>query len=109
MDKNLRILVLGSSGFIGSNLVKQLKEKGHFVVGGDINRPKYVQPDVFFEVDLRNADQTKECFSKKTYDRVYQLAADMGGAGFIFTGANDAEVMHNSALINLNVARYATE
>lgn len=105
----MKILVLGSSGFIGSNLVKRLKEEGHFVVGADIQDPKYVQPDKFLRVDLRNPLYVEAVFNYLDYDRVYQLAADMGGAGFIFTGDNDADVMHNSALINLNVAFYASK
>ena len=106
----MKILVLGSSGFIGSNLVKRLKEQGHFVVGADINEPKFVRPNVFHKVDLQDPISVAILFkSTIPYDRVYQLAADMGGAGFIFTGDNDADVLHNSALINLNVAKYATE
>ena len=108
MGTNLKCLVLGSSGFIGSNLVARLQKEGHFVVGADINEPKYVYPDSFLKADLRNPVDVKIIF-EGGYDRVYQLAADMGGAGFIFTGDNDAEVLHNSATINLNVAKYATE
>ena len=106
----MKILVLGSSGLIGSNLVKRLKEEGHFVAGADIREPEYVRPDVFLEGDLRDPKICEQIFDTDAqYDRVYQLAADMGGAGFIFTGDNDAEVLHNSATINLNVAKYATE
>src|SRR3990167_834806 len=107
MGTNLKCLVLGSSGFIGSNLVKRLKEEGHFVVGADINEPKYIQPDKFYRIDLRISDDVGMVFHKGSYDRVYQLAADMGGAGFIFSGDNDSEVMHNSAMTNLNVAKWA--
>src|SRR3990167_3897293 len=104
------ILVLGSSGFIGSNLVKRLKEEGHFVAGADISKPQYIQPDLFFNIDLRDKEKCESLFQHcNGYDRVYQLAADMGGAGFIFTGNNDAEVMHNSAMINLNVAYWVTQ
>lgn len=104
----MNVLVLGSSGFIGSNLVARLKREGNNVVGVDIVQPKYVWPAEFFQGDLRDPKFCESLF-KVPWDRVYQLAADMGGAGFIFTGDNDAEVMHNSALINLNVAKYATE
>ena len=107
MDTNLKCLVLGSSGFIGSNLVKRLKEEGHYVVGVDIKKPQYIQPDGFVQCDLRDPLWVKGVFNK-SYDRVFCLAADMGGAGFIFSGNNDAEVLHNSALININVAKYAT-
>jgi len=107
MDTNLKCLVLGSSGFIGSNLVKRLKGEGHFVVGADIEKPKYSVGDSFMVGDLKDPKFCNEVFNQP-FDRVYQLAADMGGAGFIFTGENDAEVMHNSALINLNVADWAS-
>ena len=103
----MTILVLGSSGFIASNLVKRLKEEGHFVYGADINEPKYIQPSLFYKVDLRDPIQCQILFNTD-YDRVYNLAAWMGGAGVIFTGNNDSEVMHDSALINLNVAHYAS-
>lgn len=110
MDNHMKILILGSSGFIGSNLVKRLQTEGHYVVGADINKPEYIAPDLFFEDDLRDPKVCESIFVFcKNFDRVYQLAADMGGAGYIFTGDNDAEVMHNSALINLNVAKFATE
>lgn len=116
MAKDLKILVLGSSGLIGSNLVRRLQYQGHYVVGADIRKPEFVKPNIFIEADLREPKIVKAIFNgvdskgkEFKFDRVYQLAADMGGAGFIFTGDNDAEVMHNSALINLNVAKYATE
>lgn len=104
----MNILVLGSAGFIGSNLLKRLQEQGHKVAGVDIQPEKYVHADQFHLGDLRDPEFCERVFSFP-FDEVYQLAADMGGAGFIFTGDNDAEVMHNSALINLNVAKYATE
>lgn len=104
----MNILVLGSSGFIASNLVERLQKEGHSVTGADIREPEYVKPNVFFRGDLRDSNFCNSVISKP-FDRVYQLAADMGGAGFIFTGENDAEIMHNSAMINLSVAKYATE
>lgn len=104
----MNILVLGSSGFIGSNLVKRLMEQGHHVVGVDIKKPEYVLPTEFKQGDLRDQKFCEIVFSFP-FDRVYQLAADMGGAGYIFTGENDANVMHNSGQINMNVAYYATK
>lgn len=103
----MKILILGSSGFIGSNLVKRLMDEDHFVVGVDIKPPEYIEPNQFVQGDLREQSFCEYLFDQ-SWDRVYQLAADMGGAGFIFTGENDADVMHNSAQINLNVAHYAT-
>lgn len=104
----MKILVLGSSGFIGSNLVERKMKQGHKVVGVDIQEPKYIKPDYFLNLDLKESYTYGQIdLLGPYYDEVYQLAADMGGAGFIFTGENDAEVMYNSALINLNVANYA--
>src|SRR3990167_1191804 len=103
MAKNMKILICGSSGFIASNLVKRLKEEGHFVVGVDIQEPKYIKPDLFYKLDLRNQRSYMallSTFPVGFFDRIYQLAADMGGAGFIFSGDNDADVLHNSAMIN---------
>ena len=107
----MKCLILGSSGLIGSNLVKRLKEQGHYIIGVDVETPQYAEPDKFYIGDLRDSYFCESIFMvlAKKFDRVYQLAADMGGAGFIFTGDNDAEVMHNSALINLNAAKYATQ
>lgn len=104
----MKILVCGSSGFIGTNLIKRLMDEGHYVVGADV-RDYQIRPDLFYKYDLQNPKCVEWLFEEHEYDRVYQLAADMGGAGFIFTGDNDAEVMHNSALINLNVAKYASQ
>lgn len=130
-------LVLGGGGFIGGHLAKRLKEEGFWVrvvdikpnhefwnhedicddyVSGDLRDPAIVEavfrvernpenPDVIFEYNL-----FKQPFTEvDSFDEVYQLAADMGGAGYIFTGDNDANVMHNSALVNLNVVHYATQ
>ena len=123
-----KILVLGGGGFIGGHLAKKMKEQGNYVRVVDIKNHEYFSEkemcDEFLVYDLRDPKNVEACmrleidetgnispfsyvkqpFSKEiTFDEVYQLAADMGGAGYIFTGENDANVMHNSALINLNV------
>lgn len=97
-----RILVNGAGGFIGGHLVKRLKREGHWVRGVDIKKHQYAasKADEFVVGDLRDPQVVTEIV--QGVDEVYQLAADMGGAGYIFTGEHDAEVMHNSALINLN-------
>jgi len=99
-------LVLGAGGFIGSHMVKRLKSEGYWVRGADLKYPLYskTQADEFFQGDL-----TDQAFCNVVtnieFDEIYQFAADMGGAGYIFTGDNDADVMNNSALINLNILR----
>lgn len=100
-----RILVCGAGGFIGTHLVNSLKEQGHFVVGADLKRPEYSETtaDAFIISDLRDINSVEFLFNSYKFDEVYQLAADMGGAGYIFTGEHDADIMHNSAMINLNV------
>ncbi len=97
-------VVCGAGGFIGSHLVKRLKSEGMWVRGVDLKFPEYAETaaDDFIEGDLRDIDVCHRVFDQP-FDEVYQLAADMGGAGFVFTGDNDAEIMHNSATINLNV------
>ena len=99
------ILVCGAGGFIGSHLVTALKKQGHTVVGVDIKTPLYGEStaDLFHQTDLRDAKAVDSILSERPFDEVYQLAADMGGAGYIFIGDNDADIMHNSATINLNV------
>lgn len=99
-----RVLVCGAGGFIGSHLVKRLKHEGWWVRGVDIKHPEFSpsQADDFVLGDLRDPAVCSSLFNTP-FDTVYQLAADMGGAGYIFTGENDANVMHNSALINLNM------
>ena len=101
-----KILVLGGGGFIGGYIAKKLKSEGHYVTICDIKRHEYFNHDdicnEFIVGDLRDP-MTVSSVIKNGIDEVYQLAADMGGAGYIFTGENDANVMHNSALINLNV------
>lgn len=97
-------LVLGGGGFIGSHLVKRLKDEGFWVRAVDLKYPEYWETyaDDFIKGDLRDPLICRLAIDRK-FDEIYQLAADMGGAGFVFTGANDADIMHNSCLINLNV------
>jgi GDP-D-mannose 3',5'-epimerase len=108
-----KALVLGAGGFIGGHLVTRLKNEGYWVRGVDIKEHEYKKTDAdeFFLLDLRLPQNVSKAFTLKnldeTFDEVYQLAADMGGAGYIFTGDHDADVMHNSATINLNVANQA--
>jgi GDP-D-mannose 3',5'-epimerase len=121
MSKQKTALVLGAGGFIGNHMVKRLKSEGYWVRGVDIKYPEYgdTVADHFVIADLRdrrltyeilgyagcnrNPHQTYAMQFNKNFDEVYQFAADMGGAGYIFSGENDANVMHNSASINLNV------
>jgi len=100
-----KILVCGAGGFIGSHLVNKLKSEGHYVVGADLKQPIYEETtaDEFYQVDLREQTNVRSLMKTLKFDEVYQLAADMGGAGYIFTGEHDADIMHNSVLINLNV------
>jgi nucleoside-diphosphate-sugar epimerase len=126
-------LVLGAGGFIGSHLVKKLKEEGFWVRGVDLKYPEHWETaaDDFVLGDLRDPRVVNNIFllesnngeypleysitsprpfvQQMQFDEVYQLAADMGGAGYIFSGENDANVMHNSALINLNVVDAAVK
>jgi GDP-D-mannose 3',5'-epimerase len=97
-------LVCGAGGFIGGHLVKRLKSEGFWVRGVDLKFHEYSQTesDDFVVGDLRDPYFSRNIVDRR-FDEVYQLAADMGGAGFIFTGENDADIMHNSATINLNV------
>ena len=106
------IVVLGGGGFIGGHLAKRLKDEGNKVTICDIKEHEYWKHedicDDFIVGDLRDPKVVSEVIYEGV-DEVYQLAADMGGAGYIFTGDNDANVMHNSALINLNVVHEATK
>jgi len=97
-------LVLGAGGFIGNHMVNQLREEGYWVWGVDLKKPEFSssRADKFIVGDLRNQKTVAELFTTR-YDEVYQFAADMGGAGYIFTKEHDADIMHNSAMINLNV------
>jgi GDP-D-mannose 3', 5'-epimerase len=100
-------LVLGAGGFIGNHLVKRLKDEGYFVRGVDLKHPDFsdTKADDFLILDLRDQANYPQIFDR-AFDEVYQLAADMGGAGYIFSGIHDADVMHNSAMINLNTAHF---
>lgn len=106
-------VVCGAGGFIGSHLVKRLKSEGYWVRGVDLKLPEYSQTvaDDFQIADLRHSTNAYKALAigRDTIDEVYQLAADMGGAGYIFTGDNDANVMQNSAAINLNMAEAASD
>ena len=98
-----KALVCGGGGFIGGHLINRLKQEGYFVKGADLKENEYGnnKADEFIIGDLTDPRVAQEVV--KGVNEVYQLAADMGGAGYIFTGENDAAVMHNSALCNLNV------
>lgn len=104
-----KILVNGAGGFIGGHLVKRLKAEGHWVRGADQKEHEFAasQADEFLVGDLRETAFVASAV--KGIDEVYQLAADMGGAGYIFTGEHDADVMHNSASINLNTLHYGVQ
>ncbi|MDD4275141.1 MAG: NAD-dependent epimerase/dehydratase family protein [Desulfobacter postgatei] len=98
------VLVCGAGGFIGSHMVKRLKNEGFWVRGVDLKFPEFgkTQADDFIMGDLRDPYVCRQAVDRK-FDEVYQFAADMGGAGFVFTGDNDAAIMHNSGLVNLNM------
>jgi GDP-D-mannose 3',5'-epimerase len=120
-DYKKTALVLGAGGFIGSHMVKRLRSEGYWVRGVDLKLPEFSDSEAneFIVGDLRDPVFVEKCLQYKgpyanfhkfvpskyieTFDEVYQFAADMGGAGYLFTGENDADVMHNSATINLNV------
>ena len=100
----MRALVTGAGGFIGYYLVNRLKQEGYWVRGVDLKYPEFgkTNADDFIIGDLRNSDFCQDIM-KGHFEEVFQLAADMGGAGYIFTGDNDSAIMHNSAMINLNL------
>ena len=120
-DYKKTALVLGAGGFIGSHMVKRLRSEGYWVRGVDLKYPEYSvsEANEFILGDLRDTPFVERVLQFKgylgnfyhfvaskyidTFDEIYQFAADMGGAGFVFTGENDADIMHNSATINLNV------
>ena len=121
MEFKKTALVLGAGGFIGSHMVKRLRSEGYWVRGVDLKYPEFSKTEAneFVVGDLRDVRFVRECIQFKGYpgnfnanvpyqyikpfDEIYQFAADMGGAGFVFTGENDADIMHNSVTINLNV------
>lgn len=101
-----KALVLGAGGFIGSHMVSRLKSEDYYVVGVDIKHPEFskTKADKFYICDLTNKLEFNEIIANETrFTEIYQYAADMGGAGFIFTGENDAKIMHSSISINLNL------
>ena len=100
-----RALVCGGGGFIGTHLVNRLKKDGYWVRAVDLKYPEFsiTEADDFVQGDLRDM---KLCnIVLQDIDEVYQLGADMGGAGFVFTGKNDFNIMHNSSMINLNITK----
>ncbi len=98
--------MLGAGGFIGTHLVSQLKRAGYFVRGVDLKKPEFssTEADEYLIADLRDPAACRVAVDGSPFSEIYQLAADMGGAGYIFTKENDAGIMYNSALINLHVA-----
>ena len=121
MTYNKTALVLGAGGFIGSHMVKRLRKEGYWVRGVDLKYPEFsdTEANEFVQGDLRDVDFVRRVIQYKgqqgnfynevpyryiePFHEIYQFAADMGGAGFVFTGENDAEIMQNSVTINLNV------
>ena len=105
----MKALVLGAGGFIGSHMVKRLKSEGYWVRGVDLKYPEFSEThaDDFIIYNLTEQNKINEILTiENTYfDEIYQFAADMGGAGFIFTGDNDSDIMYNSASINLNILK----
>lgn len=102
----LKALVAGAGGFIGHHMVSRLKKEGYEVVGVDLKNPSFEKSaaDQFFVADLRDESSFSDLLSSYDFDEIYQFAADMGGAGYVFSGEADADIMHNSALININLA-----
>ncbi len=102
--KQKKALVLGAGGFIGGHLVQKLKQEGYWVKGVDLKYPEFreIDVDVFQMANLTDPNATNQIISEYEIDDIYQLAADMGGCQYIFSGNNDANVMLNSAAININ-------
>ena len=105
-----KVLVCGAGGFIGTHLVASLKELGYYVIGADLKFPEFSVTlcDEFHIMDLRSQVSVESLITEDIYE-IYQLAADMGGAGYIFTGEHDADIVHNSAMINLNIVNEMTK
>lgn len=105
-----KILVCGAGGFIGGHLVSALKKQGHYVIGADIkyHQFKETEADEFYIRDLRDTRNVENLITEDL-DQIYQLAADMGGTGYIAIGDHDSDIMHNSAMINLNVVHEASK
>ena len=104
-----KALILGAGGFIGSHMAKRLKKEGYYVVGDDLKNPEWspTAADEFYNLDLRVIENVEKLFKLYRFDEVYQFAADMGGAQYIFTGEHDADIITNSATININVVQWA--
>ncbi len=104
MTEQKTALVCGAGGFIGGHMVRRLKDEGYWVRGVDLKEHEFMDTgaDDFVVGDLRDPRLCR-AVTDRPFDEVYQFAADMGGAGFVFSGENDADIMHNSALINLNM------
>jgi len=104
-------LVCGAGGFFGSHFVKRLKQESYFVVGADLKYPEFAPTvaDAFLVMDLRKPPSIEYIFNTYKIDEVYQLASDVGGAGYIFSGNYDADIMSNSALININIAKGSSQ
>ncbi len=107
---SIRAIVLGAGGFIGSHMVKRLKHEGYWVRGVDLKQPNFgpSAADDFVIGDLRDPI-TWEQVLDTSFDEAYQFAAGMGGAGYVFSGGNDAHIMHNSAMINLHMSHYGVK
>ncbi len=107
---NKKALVCGAGGFIGSHMVKRLRAEGYWVRGVDLKRTEFSASEAhdFVVADLR-LRESWDAILDEGMDEVYQFAADMGGAGYIFTGEHDAQVMHNSAMINLHMADFGVQ
>jgi GDP-D-mannose 3',5'-epimerase len=110
LKSDKKALVCGAGGFIGGHMVKRLKGEGYWVRGVDLKHPEFcpAAADEFVIGDLR-LTSTWDTVLDNDFDEVYQFAADMGGAGFVFTGENDAAIMHNSCMINLHMADYGVK
>ncbi len=105
-----KAVVLGAGGFIGGHMVQRLKDEGYWVRGVDLKHHEFLDLDAneFIIGDLRDP-KVCDLVIDESIDEVYQFAADMGGAGYVFTGENDASIMHNSATVNLNICQQVVQ